>query len=543
MFRYEQVYWLESPWEADSMVLTGASLDPEWGWTFWRGNEVDDISTRSIPLTGLVAQPNGEVSGEFRGFQFTFKPVMPEQVRAEPRRFGLTSAEAESVQSSADVYLRLHAMRVPDWYDERYTEVAEANEALETDYRALHEGKEATPGTVHYWASRDEYYMKYSDGSWRRMKPDLTGLSPDFSAEDWKDSDPSLPTDSLGKHLAGGRLTPARQKLHNRVLGDLFAGKHRTANPTAVITMGLPASGKSALSALLHTQPVDDEDHGNLVVLDPDRHREALPEYREAREKKVKNAAKIVHNEVTMLNDEALEKATSEDPQRPGERYSFVLDGVGGNANWYAQTIQRLKQRGYNVKLLMAHTKGTDEISGKDILKIRAEQRGQETGRFIDNTMIDRLHTVLPQNFMQLESLVDEAAVFDTTDVGNAALMYSSEKQAGGVTATAGVKNWWQEAREVLRVTESEEAPMTEDFKKICDLYARALNADATMERKPIVPAGQGFIEPLLDPVSVPVEAPNAPKAEDKVGTIRMVNGSFYEYQGDGVWTKADWFP
>jgi hypothetical protein len=530
----------------DGLLVRGPSSEDGKNWIFFTDEEAAK-PILSLSFKSLRDEDKRVVATLPEGGEIVFNPVTIDAVRERPTAYGLTPEEAANIVRPSDLQLWLYEYEVPEWYTETYAPAEEQTEdsaEIEADYRALREAKEAPPGTVHYWQSRDEYYMKYPDGSWKQVKKAADdSFVPAFSeGETWKDSDPSLPTDSLSAHIVNGRLTPERQRLHNRVLDKLFAGKRRTANPVAVITMGLPASGKSALSTLLHTQPMEEDIPTDLVVLDPDKHRESIPEYTAARALKAKNAAKIVHNEVTQLNDEALERAMTDDPRRPGERYSFVLDGVGGNAGWYAQTIDRLKQRGYTVKLLMAHAKGDDQVSGKDLLKMRAEARGRETGRFIDNAMIDRLHSVLPQNFRQLEPLVDEAAVFDTTDVGQAALIHSSEKLPDGTISTAGTSRWWQEAKGSRRVMSSMEEAMTDDFKKLCDLYTRALNLDATTERKQLVPAGQGYTEPLLDPVAVSVETPAA-QTEAKVGTIKMVKGSFYEYQGNGIWTKADWFP
>lgn len=45
-------------------------------------------------------------------------------------------------------------------------------------------------------------------------------------------------------------------------------------------------------------------------------------------------------------------------------------------------------------------------------------------------------------------------------------------------------------------------------------------------------------------PTVVPVAEATAPAVDDApVGAIRLVAGSFYEKQKDGIWVKVDWFP
>jgi predicted ABC-type ATPase len=469
---------------------------------------------------------------------FKFIPVTVDDVKQNFKNYLVTAEEAAAIQRPSDLFLVMFDSALPEFYEDTYGPKEEQTESrtLDLDFALLNEGKSAPTGTVHYWASRGKYFKKQADGEWFPIETASAEPAQDAAAQgdEWRDSDPSLPQDSLREYIdVRGHLTPERQKLHDAIVGRLFMGKTRTASPTAILTMGLPASGKSSLSRQLVQ-----EQGNNVVSLDPDDHREHLPEYQKAKTLKVRSGAKIVHNEVTRLNDEALEKAIADDPDYPGEKFNILLDGVGGNAEWYGGLIDRLKQRGYAVRLLMAHAKGDNPESGKELLKRRAERRGQETGRFIDPNQIERLYSVLPENFEKLKHLVDNAAVFDTTDLGDAKLLHSVDNAAKTMQGSA---NWRNEGTAVLSLRMEER--VDNDFDALCALYIKALNKDANTPRTVKCKVGEGIVDPLLDPVAVPVSPKGSLAMESKVGTVLMANGNFYEKQPNGTWVKVDWFP
>lgn len=397
----------------NNLVVRGAARPDGEDWYFYT-SENSSIPVQKWRLDDLRDE-GGAVVATKEGEAIRFTPVTVEDVRKAPDVYGLTKAEAAAVKRPSDVLLLLHDMVVPEYYAHTYGPQAERLEStgsggeisllIEEDYQTFHEGREAPEGAIHYWASREAYYQK-SNGEWRELP----------ASYEWEDSHPSLPESSYDLYTdpKTREFLPERAALHAAIIDRLFLGKKPTKNPVAVLTMGLPASGKSTLSgALLGRQEKDEL--GNLVALDPDRHREHLPEYSAAAQLKVRNGARIVHKEVTAINDKALEKATEDIPDKPGEHYNFLLDGVGSDEEWYKELITKLKRKGYRVQLLFAHVGDTPALSGIDRLKIRAEHRGLRTGRFVDPQRISTLHGKLPKVFNALAKLVDDAAVYDTS--------------------------------------------------------------------------------------------------------------------------------
>lgn len=453
------------------MTLTGARFAGKDTWMFYKGGE--DAPTRTMAFSSLQFEADGSAVGALQGVEaseFRFVPATPEAVRASPAAYGLTPAEAAQVRTLSDVYLYVHASRVPDWYDEVPLAVSEARTVSFQEAR----GEPAPVGAVHFWDSRNEWYIKQEDGSWRQLPEN----------EEWRASHPGLPQDSLRAHTSpDGTLFPERQRLHARIIDSLFRGKRPTRNPTAVITMGLPASGKSSLTRSRQMRS------GNFVLLDADDHREHIPEYQAAKDLKARNGAAVVHNEVSEINDRALERAMADNPEHPGEHYSFVLDGVGGNLGFYQSTIEAARRKGYDVALVLAHVRDQEDISATDLVKIRAEQRGRQTGRFVVPHVVDRVRSVLPENFNALSRVASSATVVDVTDPDDPREMYSlrdGEEQ--------GNPRWVDEAKGALSLSD------------LLAVYKQAVKDDAASHAAMPVKygSGEGVEDPLLDPVKIP---------------------------------------
>lgn len=521
MFTYEQVYWLESPWESDDALLTGAALDPEWGWTFWRGDSLDDITTRSFKFSSIDASKDGTVVGRFDKFAFKFRPVTPEEVRANPSRYGVTDTEAAKIHTTGDVYLYLHAARVADWYEQRYSLTESVSESVEQDYLSEQRGVAAPVGSLHFWTSRNKWFKKMPNGLWMELSE-----GPSWSHGKIE----GIPENTLDAYSENGVLLPYRKELHDKIISRLFRGKDKTKNPTAVLTMGLPAAGKSALSSYLGRR-----EQRELVVLDPDSHRAALPEYRAAVDLKSRDAAAFVHNEVTLLNDTALEKAMT--PDQAGESYSFLLDGVGANLPWYKALIRALKERGYSTQLLYAHVGNSEELDATDRVKVRAEDRGIRTGRFVAPNIIERFQPLLPANFEALAKEVDNAAAFDMTDPEN-----PSERLTVKGGEMKGDTRWMREASE-SPVTPLVEESMQDAFTKTKDLYRKALVDDEQRHREMKVKyaPGEGVEDPVADPVNPAAPIPaffSKATSPDTVlpKNVKLVDGKFYEQNEHGEW-------
>lgn len=476
MFDYYTTYWLTSDGWLNNVLLTGASVrPPQDGFDvrhFWQSDEAPKTDF-DVRMNDARKLPSGAIEAvDPDGARLLFTPVTVDMVRDyPPERFGLTAEEVETIKTPGDVYLRFHAMEVPDSYEAEYgPPIAQTENSILFDFGEAR-GEDASVGAVHFWASRDAWFKKMPDSSWLHLA----------AGKEWSDSNPDLPTDSLKAHTTpDGVLSPERQRLHESILKSVFRGKKRTKNPTAIITMGLPASGKSTLSRYMTENP--DE----FAVLDADAHRLSLPEYQAAVATKARNGAIITHNEVSNLNDLAIDRAMSDDPEHPGEYFPFLLDGVGTSTAYYKGVIKEARSKGFDVKLVLAHVRDTDEMSALDTVRIRAEDRGVRHGRFVKQEIFAAARPKLPMSFAELAPEASSAVVIDVTDPSAPKQMMA---QVGD--EKVGNANWMEEAKE----------PMTTD--DLVALYIAATQWEAEqLEKTPVTfKPGEGTEDPGTDAV------------------------------------------
>lgn len=182
-----------------------------------------------------------------------------------------------------------------------------------------------------------------------------------------------------------------KARVHDPIVKAAFKGLS-PAKPgeqkIAVMTMGGPASGKSSM--------MRGKDTG-MVKVDPDHVKGQLPEYRQAirPEATFKGAAAMVHEESSYVarrvRDEAIKGG-----------YHVLIDGTGGNAKKFLETMRELKNKGYEVHVHMPHL-GVDEG-----LK-RAESRANKTGRLVPESFARKTYTAIDRN---VEKIMREADNF-----------------------------------------------------------------------------------------------------------------------------------
>lgn len=387
-------------------------------------------------------------------------------------------------------------------------------------------------------------FQKIASDKWIRL-PSAAGSGVGGSAQgsqEWKDNDPDLPRSSAQKYLvqnADGTVsyTPERRKLHKEILDRMFAGKQRSDKPTAVFVIGPPASGKSS------TKRQRSEVSGEGVVqIDPDEIRAQLPEFDEAVQKKVRNAGSITYEETQHINNEAISRAM-------GEGYDFVMDAAGGTSEsgieWFKQTMADLKGKGYDVQVHMHHTPDLDK------LLIRNEDRGVRSGRFVPPSMIEASIRNVARHLQEYEPLAGTIKVFDTSGVDDdpptgVREVYSRKGESRKIGDAEFMKSHFSVTEGVG--AKSKGLRMDMDADAVAARLVKDLEMDAARVRraKPITSPGEGLIwepfDPAPNPPNLVMDAPQR-KDEAAPGTVKMANGTFYEKQPDGTWTRADWFP
>lgn len=194
-------------------------------------------------------------------------------------------------------------------------------------------------------------------------------------------------------------FTPFRKQLHQ----EIFAGFLEKAQsvpeghqPTAIVTMGGPGSGKSSMLEFLQ---VDSGLEHKAVLIDADAIKEKLPEYKKAVEKRYKTAAGMVHQESTEL-------ATSLRAQALAARKNMIVDQTGANTEKLLGIVNELKAAGYKIHVVMPHLPVKEALG-------RVASRAEKVGRWVDTEIVEYIHKKVPHN---VSKVVPHADSFDLLD-------------------------------------------------------------------------------------------------------------------------------
>lgn len=270
-------------------------------------------------------------------------------------------------------------------------------------------------------------WEKQIDGTWKRVtktKDKLSLVGPVFSSKDledplpdphaeWKDKADNLPEntfDSFYEDVPGFEdmepgLRPKQLKadaqerrlLHEKIIRTFLRNKTpapKDQPPHAVVTLGVPAAGKSTAIARVIA------DKHNYVHVDPDQIKVLLPEYKQAKAQNARNAASIVHLEsgeiAERIRDEALAR-----------RMNLIFEGVGRDQEYYADMVSHMRDVGHKVHLVLAHLPDVNEAIR------RAEDRGKRVGRVVPTESIQDAHKNVPKTFEKLRKDAKDFLVID----------------------------------------------------------------------------------------------------------------------------------
>ena len=202
------------------------------------------------------------------------------------------------------------------------------------------------------------------------------------------------PYPTEGEAAQDTRFFPEREAHHRTILGDVLDARPGEEAPVAIVMMGGPASGKSGVVKMF-------EQAGGFAVLDADKFKEELPEFRHGISEGSKDAASSVHTESVYLLDVAFDRAIK-------ARMNFVLDGMGKNPEGVATRIRRLKAAGYAVKLVYVRVEARAGLN-------RGLKRAAEKGRYIPEWAMEDAYAKVPKNFAYASRGADSYSVYDTS--------------------------------------------------------------------------------------------------------------------------------
>lgn len=197
----------------------------------------------------------------------------------------------------------------------------------------------------------------------------------------------ALGKDTQSRFLKDGKWDENRVKsVHEPVIKEYLDKAKPEKNPTVMLMMGAPASGKGTVLRFLKEKgEVKDS-----VAVDPDQIKtEKIPEYKDYLEYDRKFAASKVHEEGSYLSKKIIERLTE-------IKSNLVIDKVFSNYNKLLKQIDYLKNQGYKVKVVYVSIDDYKEAYRRMLA------RGERTGRFVPEGYFSATHKEVANTFNKL---------------------------------------------------------------------------------------------------------------------------------------------
>lgn len=198
------------------------------------------------------------------------------------------------------------------------------------------------------------------------------------------------------KYYQNGEYTKVRQNLHNKIVKKFISQKGHNPDLTgleAVILGGGSGAGKTSI-----LKDVIGED--GYVIVDADKIKEEIREYRMLKRAKNPLAADVVHQESSDIATFLLNR-TIDIPE------NLIYDGTMKNAEKYKPIISSLKENGYSVHMVVVDA--DVEVAVNRVLVRNGE------GRFVSEGMVRESNKLVAKSFMELKDLVDSYTIYDNS--------------------------------------------------------------------------------------------------------------------------------
>lgn len=193
-------------------------------------------------------------------------------------------------------------------------------------------------------------------------------------------------------------MSPERVAMRQALVDEVFAGKSpATGRPVALVMGGGGASGKGSILKRLRAAGQVPE---GAVELDPDGFKLKIPEYRQIAETGDMRAAAVTHEESSAIFKSAIDRAVA-------GKYHVVLDRTLGDPAKGLAELQRLKEAGYEIKLVGV------TVNPATAVKRAAERAKGKERRYVPVEALLKAHKGFAQAWEQYAALADVAVLYD----------------------------------------------------------------------------------------------------------------------------------
>lgn len=168
--------------------------------------------------------------------------------------------------------------------------------------------------------------------------------------------------------------TRQRQAWQDELVVGVLGQATPELEPWVVFTCGAMGAGKGHVMNWL-AQHSDFPLH-NMVCIDPDKFKTALPEWSGYLENNLENAGTMCHKESGFLQEVAQEVALR-------SSCNIWVDGSLGDHAWYSSVFEDLRARFPHYRIAILHVQCKPET-----VFARAERRGRQTGRFVPEAVL-----------------------------------------------------------------------------------------------------------------------------------------------------------
>lgn len=201
-------------------------------------------------------------------------------------------------------------------------------------------------------------------------------------------------------NFINGKYADERVLIHDEILKKSLDDLQQAhEKPLVIFLGGGSASGKSSISKML-IQTFRDEGE-DVILIDSDKIKTMLPEYKQLIERDPEHAAAVLHDESSDISEILYSRSLE-------KKVNILFDGTMKNAEKYERLIREARAQNYSVSAVIA------DVPLEEAYR-RADIRFEIEKRRVPREVIKQSHEGVPRTFNQLKDKFDSFYLYDTS--------------------------------------------------------------------------------------------------------------------------------